>query len=124
MTTFDDVRQYIENGTVGHAVTVTYKDELLRRRHDWLIEDDGVLSGEEQLLFLLNELEASYVPKREVILSKAEHDALIKYIVEDNNVQVALDDLFWRDDDLFLATSNEDFVWAYLYPDKVTIKED
>lgn len=124
MTTFDDVRQYIENGTVGQAVTVTYKDVLHRHRHDWLIEDDGVLSGEEQLLFLLNELEASYVPKREVILSKAEHDALIKYIVEDNNVQVALNDLFWRDDDLFLATSNEDFVWAYLYPDKVTIKED
>lgn len=124
MTTFNDVRQYIENGTVGHAVTVTYKDELLRRRHDWLIEDDGVASGKEQLLFLLEELEASYVPKREVILNKAEHDALIKYIVEDNNVQVALDDLFWRKDDLFLATSNEEFVWAYLYPDKVTIKED
>lgn len=124
MTTFDDVRQYIENGTVGQAVTVTYKDELIRHRHDWLIEDDGVLSGKGQLLFLLDELEASYVPKREVILNKAEHDALLKYIAEDNDVQYALDDLFWRDDDLFLATSNEDFVWAYLYPDKVIIRED
>lgn len=121
MTTFDDVRQYIENGTVGHTVGSSKEEP---HRHDWLIEDDGVASGKEQLLFLLGELEASYVPKREVILNKAEHDALIKYIVEDNNIQVALDDLFWRDDDLFLATSNEDFVWAYLYPDKVTIKED
>ena len=121
MTTFDDVRQYIENGTVGHTVGSSKEEPY---RHDWLIEDDGVASGKEQLLFLLEELEASYVPKREVILNKAEHDALLKYIEEYKDIQLSLDDLFWRKDDLFLATSNNDFVWAYLYPDKVIIKED
>lgn len=56
MMTFDDVRQYIENGTVGHVV----RDTDFYNKEDWLIESDGVLSGKEQLLFLLNELEDTY----------------------------------------------------------------
>lgn len=56
MTTFDDVRQYIENGTVGHAVPSN--PEFYGT--DWLIESDGVLSGKGQLLYLLDELEATY----------------------------------------------------------------
>lgn len=67
--TFDEVRQIIENGTLGSEVIKEHKEypgfpyDYTYTSYNWVIESDGVATGKEQLLLILEELEARYDPK-------------------------------------------------------------
>lgn len=67
--TFDEVRQIIENGTLGSEVIKEHREypgfpyDYAYTSYDWVIESDEVATGKEQLLFILNELEDMYDPK-------------------------------------------------------------
>lgn len=57
---FDEVRQIILGNTLGEDI------DMSRYHNDFIIECDGLLTGREQLLFLLGELRDNYVPNVEM----------------------------------------------------------
>ena len=71
--TFYEVRQIIKNGTLGSEVIKEYREyrpgflyNYTHTSHNWVIESDGVATGKEQLLFILEELEAMYDPEERI----------------------------------------------------------
>lgn len=113
---FDEVRQIILGNTLGEEM------DMSRYHNDFIVESDGVLTGREQLLFLLGELKEYYVPKVE--MTKEEADIILGYLEDDSFFNLlsrigSVGGLMSRG--MFLNLSEEDLMQAWLYPESIKV---
>lgn len=117
---FDEVRQIILGNILGEDI------DMSKYQHDFLIKCDGVLTGRGQLLFLLEELKESYVPKVE--MTEGEADIFLGYL---DDPEVGFSQLShsihrlggFMSQGMFLDLSEEDLMQAWLYPESINVIE-
>ena len=116
---FDEVRQIILGNTLGEEI------DMSKYHNDFIVESDGVLTGREQLLFLLDELKEYYVPKVE--MKQAEADIILGYLEDDSffNLLSRIGSVggFRDRHNLFLDLSEEDLMQVWLYPESIKVVE-
>lgn len=114
---FDEVQRIILGNTLGEDM------DMSRYHNDFIVESDGVLTGREQLLFLLGELRDNYVPKVE--MTKEEADIILGYLEDDSffNLLSRIGSVggFRDRHNLFLGLSEEDLMQAWLYPESIKV---
>lgn len=117
---FDEVGQIILGNTLGEDM------DMSRYHNDFIIESDGVLTGREQLLFLLGELKEYYMP--DVEMKQGEADFILGYLNEPEFEFFELLHSIGRlngpmSDGLFLDLSDEDIMRAWLHPESIKVIE-
>lgn len=116
---FDEVRQIILGNTLGEDIDIS------RYHEDFIIESDGLLTGREQLLFLLGELRDNYVPKVE--MTEGEADIILGYLndPEEPKFSQLLHSVNrmggFRDEGMFLDLSEENLMQVWLYPESIKV---
>ena len=116
---FDEVRQIILGNTLGEDM------DMSRYHNDFIIESDGLLTGREQLLFLLGELRDNYVPKVE--MTEGEADIILGYLndPEEPKFSQLLHSINrmggFRDEGMFLDLSEENLMQVWLYPESIKV---
>ena len=113
---FDEVRQIILGNTLGEDI------DMSRYHEDFIIESDGLLTGREQLLFLLGELRDNYLPNVE--MTQKESDTILGYLEDDSFFNLlsrigSVGGLMSRG--MFLDLSEEDLMQAWLYPESIKV---
>ena len=116
---FDEVQQIILGNTLGEEI------DMSKYHNDFIVESDGVLTGREQLLFLLGELKEYYMP--DVEMKQAEADLILRYL-DDPELDFELLLIVGRlnepmSDRLFLDLSDEDIMRAWLHPESIKVVE-
>ena len=129
---FDEVKRIIDAGTLGKVVLESNGDKSkYRPKENLLITDDGLLTGPEQLFFILDELEDTYSPV--ISLTKEEKDMLLYYL-ENYNFSSLLERISssksatmfgigTEEDVPFNGLSEEDLMQAWLYPRRIKVRE-
>ena len=116
---FDEVGRIILGNTLGEDI------DMSRYHEDFIIESDGVLTGREQLLFLLGELRDNYLPRVE--MTEGEADIILGYLndPEEPKFSQLLHSVNrmggFRDEGMFLNLSEEDLMQAWLYPESIKV---
>lgn len=116
---FDEVQQIILGNTLGEDM------DMSRYHNDFIVESDGVLTGREQLLFLLGELRDNYVPKVE--MTEGEADIILGYLndAEEPEFSQLLHSTNrmggFRSQGMFLNLSEENLMQAWLYPESIKV---
>lgn len=114
---FDEVRQIILGNTLGEDI------DMSKYHNDFIIESDGVLTGREQLLFLLGELKEYYVPKVE--MTEGEADIILGYLDDpecDFELLLSVGRLNEPiSGEKFLDLSDEDIMRAWLHPESIKV---
>lgn len=113
---FDEVGRIILGNTLGEDI------DMSRYHEDFIIESDGVLTGREQLLFLLGELRHNYLPNVE--MTQEESDTILGYLEDDSFFNLlsrigSVGGLMSRG--MFLDLSEEDLMQAWLYPESIKV---
>ena len=117
---FDEVATITLGNTLGKDIDVS------RYHHDFIIECDGVLTGREQILFLLNELKENYMPDVEMTADEA--DIILGYLddpeLEFSHLLHSINRMGgFRDKGMFLHLSEENLMQVWLYPESIKVVE-
>lgn len=116
---FDEVGRIILGNTLGEDI------DMSRYHEDFIIESDGVLTGREQLLFLLGELRDNYLPRVE--MTEGEADIILGYLndPEEPKFSQLLHSVNrmggFRDEGMFLDLSEENLMQVWLYPESIKV---
>lgn len=114
---FDEVGRIILGNTLGEEI------DMSRYHNDFIVESDGVLTGREQLLFLLGELKEYYLP--DVEMTEGEADIILGYLDDpecDFELLLSVGRLTEpMSDSLFLDLSDEDIMRAWLHPESIKV---
>lgn len=114
---FDEVQRIILGNTLGEDM------DMSRYHNDFIVESDGVLTGREQLLFLLGELRDNYVPKVE--MKQAEADIILRYLDDPERDFELLLSIGRLNGPMsgrrFLDLSEEDIMRAWLHPESIKV---
>lgn len=116
---FDEIATIILGNTLGKDI------DMSRYHNDFIIECDGVLTGREQLLFLLNELKEYYMP--DVEMTEGEADIILGYLDDpecDFELLLSVGRLTDpMSGEKFLDLSDEDIMRAWLHPESIKVVE-
>ena len=115
---FDEVGRIILGNTLGEEI------DMSRYHNDFIVESDGVLTGREQLLFLLGELNEYYVP--DVEMTDGEADIILGYLddpeLEFSHLLHSINRMGgFMDQGMFADLSNEDLMQVWLYPESIKV---
>ena len=114
---FDEVATIILGNTLGKDIDVS------KYHNDFVIECDGVLTGREQLSFLLGELKNNYLP--DVEMTQEESDIIYRYLDDNSflNLLSSIDNTGGFKDarNLFIDLSEEDLMQVWLHPESIKI---